>query len=184
MATTRFSFDSIACSGVKRGTLVEALAAVVAGVNGTVVDGPAVPGAAGEGLRIVGEAVVVVVVRVGATATADVVVVLRGMVEVVVGATMVVVVVAGGLVVVVGAVVVVGGIVVVGRAVVVGARVVVDEVVLAVVIDDVVDVVVDVVPLPPATETATLSMLMWPSSMPPNSSNFMALVVPANAVRS
>jgi hypothetical protein len=152
-----------------------------------VIDGPGVSGGvAGEGPRLVGGAVVVVVFRAGGNAATAVVGVL-GLEVVVVEA--VEVVVAVGLLVVVVAKVVVGGMVVVGRTVDVEAGVEVAEggvveVVVDEVVEAVVEVVVEVVPLPPTTATATLSMLMWPSSIPPTNSNLMALVVPANAVRS
>ena len=103
------------------------------------------------------------------------VVVLGDEVVVVLGGAGFVVVVVGLLVEVVGV-----GVVVV---VVVGALVLVVEVLVVEVL--VVDEVVVVVgPLPPVTVMTTLSMLMWPSSTPPNSSNLMALEVPEKEVRS
>jgi hypothetical protein len=133
--------------------------------------GVVVPGrATGEVVwGLVGKTATVVVVVLGV----EVVVVLRdaGFVVVVVEAVEVDV---GVVVVLVG-----GALVVVGGALMPVVDVLVAEELL--VVDE---VLVVVGPLPPVTVMTTLSMLMWPSSTPPNSSNLMALEVPEKEVRS
>lgn len=110
------------------------------------------------------------------------------MVVVVLGVEVVVLRDAGFVVVVVEAVEVDVGVVVVlvGGALVVvgGALMPVVDVLVAEELLVVDEVLVVVGPLPPVTVMTTLSMLMWPSSIPPNSSNLMALADPEKDVRS